>query len=377
MAPLVIYIHWPYCARICPYCDFNVYKQRRDDGLLAAIIHDLTAWRQWSGPRRIGSVHFGGGTPSLMQGADIGAILGHIDKLWGLGPAAELGLEANPNNAAIDKLTAFKAAGLNRLSFGIQSFNDRALRQLGRDHDGPTGLAALRAAVPLFKSVSADLIFGWQGQTIDLLKQDLDLALSADVPHISAYQLTIEDGTAFAKAQARGEAQAVDSDLSADLYDYVAAQLGSAGFGHYEISNFAQPGHESRHNLAYWQGHDYAGVGPGAHGRLTDQGQRFATIAALRPAAYQACVKDSGIGLAQKDRLTPQAWRDEYLLMGLRISQGLSLTQLNRIYPDAAFDAVMMDFAKDGYLAIENNRLYATAKGRPLLNYITEKLLVH
>jgi len=373
--PLAIYIHWPYCARICPYCDFNVYKQKQDDDLVAAIIDDLSAWRQWSGPRHVPSVHFGGGTPSLMQGEDIAAILDHVDNLWGLDSSAELGLEANPNNAMIHKLTAFKAAGLNRLSFGIQSFHDPALMQLGRDHDGAAALAALNAAVPLFKSVSGDLIFGWNGQTIDMLEQDLQTALSAGIAHISAYQLTIEEGTAFAKAEARGEVRAVDDDLSADLYDHVQTRLLSAGFTHYEVSNFAVPGHESRHNLAYWQGHDYAGVGPGAHGRLTDKAMRFATIAAMHPKTYKTTVKDGGFGIIEKETLSPQARRDEYVLMGLRISCGLSLATLNSLYIDSNFDDAMTSFVDDGYLAVSDNRLSATAKGRAVLNYITEKLL--
>jgi len=374
-SPLAVYIHWPYCARICPYCDFNVFKQRRDDGLVGAIMADLSAWRDWSDARIVTSVHFGGGTPSLMSGTDIAAILNHIDQLWGLGDGAELGLEANPNNSAIDKLEAFKAAGLNRLSFGIQSFNEEALKQLGRDHDGISARAALDRALPLFSSISADLIFGWHGQTLSDLKTDLDIALSAGVPHLSAYQLTIEEGTAFAKAQARGEPRAVGDDQSADLYDYVQERLTVDSFIHYEVSNFAKQGHQSRHNLAYWQGHDYVGVGPGAHGRLTHKGQRFATIAAMRPNDYKSRVKAAGLGITEKDALTNEAWRDEYVLMGLRITDGISLTRLNAIYPDPHFDAAVTSFAQEGYLLIKGDRLFTAPKGRAVLNHITEKLL--
>jgi len=239
-APLAIYIHWPYCARICPYCDFNVYKQRKDDGLTNAIINDLTAWRDRSGPREIISVHFGGGTPSLMTGDDIARILKQIDALWGLPLTAEVGLEANPNNAAIEKLDVFKAAGINRLSLGVQSFHDGALKQLGRDHDGAAGARAVDAAVARFAYVSADLIFGWQGQTQADLTADLDRLLSSGVPHISTYQLTIEAGTAFARAEARGDIQSVDSDRSADFYSDVCERLLDVGFEHYEVSNFAK-----------------------------------------------------------------------------------------------------------------------------------------
>ncbi len=373
--PLAVYIHWPYCARICPYCDFNVYKQRVDKGLVSAIMDDLSQWRAWSGARNVSSVHFGGGTPSLLRGEDIGAILDHVDKLWGLSADAECGLEANPNNAAIEKLTAFKFAGLNRLSFGIQSFHDAALQQLGRDHDSRVAKAALEAATVLFDSVSADLIFGWHGQTQDILAHDLTLALNAGACHVSAYQLTIEDGTAFAKAEARGARRAVDNDLSADLYDHVQTQLLAAGFTHYEVSNFAKPGHESAHNLAYWRGHDYVGVGPGAHGRMTVKGQKYATIAEMRPDAYRACVQKTKRGFVQAEVLTAEAARDEYVLMGLRISCGLSLTRVNEIYPDPKFDRAMAVLIDAGYLQRENERLFAAPKGRMILNHVTEKLL--
>ena len=174
--PLAIYVHWPYCARICPYCDFNVYKQKTDETLLGAICQDLKGWREWSGPREIISVHFGGGTPSLMRGVDIAAVLKTIDDLWGLPEGAEIGLEANPNNAATAKLDAFKAAGINRLSLGVQSFHDVALKQLGRDHDGAAARTAITAAVERFPSISADLIFGWHGQTEELLRADIPVS---------------------------------------------------------------------------------------------------------------------------------------------------------------------------------------------------------
>jgi len=305
--PLAIYIHWPYCARICPYCDFNVYKQKTDAGLVGAMCADLKGWRAWSGPREIISVHFGGGTPSLMTGDDIDTILKRIDQLWGLPEGAEIGLEANPNNAATAKLDAYKAAGINRLSLGVQSFHDGALKQLGRDHDGAAARRAVEAAVERFSSVSADLIFGWRGQTELLLAADLEMLLGLNVSHISTYQLTIEAGTAFAKAEDRGDVQAVDDDQSADFYERVCERLGAAGFEHYEISNFAKAGHGSQHNLAYWRGYDYVGVGPGAHA---------------------AQVATTGLGIESKEALSPAACFDEYVLMGLRISEGLDLDKL-------------------------------------------------
>ena len=374
--PLAIYVHWPYCARICPYCDFNVYKQRADSGLVEAIRADLIAWRDWSGAREIISVHFGGGTPSLMQGEDIGAVLKQIDDLWGLPDGAEIGLEANPNNAAIEKLDAFKAGGISSLSLGVQSFHDPALKQLGRDHDGRAAEQAITAALSRFRSISADLIFGWHGQTDDLLAADLDRLLSFDLPHISAYQLTIEDGTAFAKAEARGKTQAVDNDRSADFYEYVSEHLSHSGYEQYEVSNYARAGHRSRHNMAYWQGHDYVGVGPGAHGRMTVDGIRYASIAALRPKDYADHVSEQGQGFAAQEALSAQDWRDEYLLMGLRIKEGLSETKLNMIYSDEELIRRVDIFTDDGYLQRSGDRIFVTKKGRSLLNHITEKLLI-
>ena len=371
--PLAIYVHWPYCARICPYCDFNVYKQKTDETLLGAICQDLKGWREWSGPREIISVHFGGGTPSLMTGADIAAILNTIDDLWGLPEGAEIGLEANPNNAATAKLDAFKAAGINRLSLGVQSFHDVALKQLGRDHDGAAARTAITAAVERFPSISADLIFGWHGQTEELLRADIQALLDLKVSHISTYQLTIEDGTAFAKAEARGDVQAVNDDQSADFYDLVRGQLSGAGFEHYEISNFAKQGHRSQHNLAYWRGLDYVGAGPGAHGRLTVDGQRFATIAALRPDDYSSRVKAKGLGAQNKEALSEEDRFDEYVLMGLRITDGLDLAKLAA---PVDFMTRAQELIQTGHLEQTDTRLRATIKGRPLLNYITEKLLV-
>ncbi|MEP6342763.1 MAG: radical SAM family heme chaperone HemW [Maricaulaceae bacterium] len=372
--PLAIYVHWPYCARICPYCDFNVYKDRDDDHLVQSICDDLTAWRAWSGERNVSSVHFGGGTPSLMAGPDLDKIVTTIDRLWGLGNAVEIGLELNPNNAALSKLDAFKAAGVTRVSFGVQSFYDPALKQLGRDHDGQTATAALTQAAAIFPSVSADLIFGWHGQTESLLSRDLEQCLDLGLTHMSTYQLTIEDGTAFAKAEARGEVKAVDDDRSADFFDLIRERLIEGGFDHYEVSNFAKPDHRSAHNLAYWRGYDYVGVGPGAHGRLSVDGTRFATISAMRPRDYQERV-GQGIGLETKESLSPEAHRDEYVLMGLRISEGISYARAQNIYDDPIFNERVKDLCNQGYLTCAQDRLIVPPHRRPLLNRITEKLL--
>ena len=373
---LAVYIHWPYCARICPYCDFNVYKQKTDLNLTPAILTDLKAWRDWSGPREISSIHFGGGTPSLMSADDIAQSISQTKTSWALKDNCEVAIEANPHDADAATWKAYRVAGINRLSLGVQSFHDPALILLGRDHGAAEAKAALNLAMEIFPSVSLDIIFGWAGQTEALLEADLDIALASGAQHISAYQLTIEEGTAFARAEARGDSKAVDSDKSADFYDLVRERLMAEGFEHYEVSNFARPSHRSRHNLAYWQGRDYVGVGPGAHGRLTVDDKRYATIAEMRPKDYQEAVAALGLGLAEKEPLSPTAWAEEYLLMGLRIEEGISLPRFRKIAGRELPIAVVKRLSNDGFIILQGDRLRATAEGRLLLNSVTETLLL-
>jgi len=373
---LAIYIHWPYCARICPYCDFNVYKQRENVELITSIQSDLKEWRDWSGPRQVSSIHFGGGTPSLMTAEEIKSAIQSVSELWGLGDDVEIAIEANPHDADAAKWKAYRKAGINRLSLGVQTFHDPALKLLGRDHDAAQARAALELAVEISPSVSLDIIFGWAGQTEALLDADLDIALNSGAQHISTYQLTIEDGTAFAKAEARGDIKAVDSDKSADFYDLVRERLINEGFEHYEVSNFARTGHRSQHNLAYWKGRDYVGVGPGAHGRLTVDGERYATIAEMRPQDYQDKVAATGLGLAEKEMLSPTAWAEEYLLMGLRIEEGTSMVRYREIAGKALPLDVIQELVQNDLLIQEDGNLKATSQGRLLLNSVTEKLLL-
>jgi len=375
MDKLTVYIHWPYCARICPYCDFNVYKRRNDTHLLPAILSDLKNWRDMSGAREITSIHFGGGTPSLMTPLQISAVIDTVDKLWGLGDI-EIALEANPHEMNAADWRDYRTAGLNRMSLGIQSFHDGALAFLGRDHDGHTARTALDMALDIFPSVSADLIFGWAGQTQSDLSADLSTLLSAGVPHISTYQLTIEDGTAFAKAETRGQARAIGSDQSADFYDDIRNTLSMSGFDHYEVSNFAKANHQSQHNLAYWRGWDYVGVGPGAHGRLTTDGQRKATIAHLVPNAYAAAVTQSGTGIESLEILDYEAWSTEYLLMGLRVNDGISISRYESLSGSKLNLAELNPLIEDGLLKREADKLRTTPKGRLVLNAVTERLLL-
>lgn len=375
MDNLAIYIHWPFCARICPYCDFNVYKNRgQNAALIKAICVDLTGWRKETGARNVTSLHFGGGTPSLLSGGELAEFITLIRQLWTLDPACEIAIEANPADADKPKWEAYRSAGITRLSLGVQSFHDDALKLLGRDHDGVTANDALRLATEIFPSVSMDLIFGWQGQTEDLLRADLDAAIALQPGHISAYQLTIEPGTAFDRAEIRGERKAVGEDASTDFYGLIENRLTEAGYGHYEVSNYAKPNHHSRHNMSYWKGEDYIGVGPGAHGRITVDNDRYATVASLQPAAYIKRVNETGIG-ADKDPLSQENWGDEYIIMGLRIEDGISLSRYESITGAALNSGDITALKNSGHLLINGDSLKATAKGRLVLNTVTEKLL--
>ena len=375
MSQLAVYIHWPYCARICPYCDFNVYKQKRDEALLGSILTDLKTWRARSGPREILSIHFGGGTPSLMSADDIRVVIKSFDDLWGIGEGVEIAIEANPGDADEARWHSYRAAGINRLSLGVQSFDDSVLKRLGRDHDGAGAQVALALAKDIFPSVSADMIFGHAGQTGVHLNDELTALLSFAPHHISAYQLTIEEGTAFAKAEARGEVRAVDGDASADLYEAVCARLGAAGYNAYEVSNHAKEGHRSKHNLAYWQGLDYVGVGPGAHGRLTVDGTRYATIAALRPRDYRVRVAETGWGVEMNEALSPEDRASEYLMMGLRIQEGISLETFGRFSGSPLSQTPIKELEALGLVVCNDGRLSATPSGRLVLNTVSARLL--
>ena len=385
-----IYVHWPYCARICPYCDFNVYKAggpasgqsaklqsaklQNEEALVQAIVADLKYWRERSGARSVRSVHFGGGTPSLMAATDIETIIEATHQLWGLNADAEIALEANPTDCNVGKWQGFKSAGINRLSLGVQSFDDQVLKTLGRDHDGASASRALDTAVSMFARVSADLIFGHAGQSAKAWARDLDRAARSGAGHISAYQLTIEPQTAFGRAADRGVNHAVDSEDSAQLYDQTRETLQSLGYQHYEVSNYAQPGQQSRHNLLYWQGCDYAGVGPGAHGRLTLKNERVGTVAYMKPDTYKQEV-EQGCGIETEERLSAQEWSQEYLLMGLRIESGISLNRYASLSGEPLSQVCVDDLMAMGLLTVNGDRLAASAEGRLVLDAICRQLL--
>ncbi|MCF6274253.1 MAG: radical SAM family heme chaperone HemW [Robiginitomaculum sp.] len=372
-----LYIHWPYCARICPYCDFNIYKNKAgvETELVEAILVDMRHWREISGPRSLVSIHFGGGTPSLLSAPNLQKLIETAQALWSPASNLEIGLEANPKDINETALASWRGAGIERLSVGVQSFDDETLQFLGRDHDGQMAKRSLELATDIMPRVSADLIYGFTNQTLGMLQADLQTVLVSGVSHISTYQLTIEQKTAFGRAEKRGISKAVGSDTSADLFEQVIAILTKNGFDQYEVSNFAKKDAQSRHNLLYWQGGDYAGIGPGAHGRLTLKDKRRATIAILKPKDYIEAVATKGHGIAEQEILNSQSWAEEYLLMGMRITKGISLARYEQIFGNTIEPEIIAQYEKVGLLLQNGDQLSATPKGRMVLDTLCHELL--
>ncbi|WP_430422351.1 radical SAM family heme chaperone HemW [Phenylobacterium sp.] len=378
--PLGVYVHWPYCARICPYCDFNVFKARGREaeaaGLARAIVGDLEAQRAITGPRELVSVFFGGGTPSLMEPAWVAEILAAARRLWTPAADLEVSLEANPTDAETDRFAGLADAGVNRLSLGLQALDDAALKFLGRNHDAAEGRRAAETAARLFPRLSLDLIYALPDQTPRAWADELRAAVALGAEHISPYQLTIEEGTAFDRAVRRGLFAPPRDEAGADLYDTTQAVLEAEGFEAYEVSNHARgEAARSRHNLVYWTGVDYVGAGPGAHGRITVEGARVATEAADRPADYIARVNASGTGFAGRETLTPVQAAEERLLSGLRIGEGVAFGEVAALAlsPDTP---VVRRLVEMGLLARDPERLRATTHGRRLLNAVTSELVL-
>jgi oxygen-independent coproporphyrinogen-3 oxidase len=372
---LGVYVHWPYCARICPYCDFNVYRVRRaaePAALARAIVADLEAQAALTGPRTLVSVFLGGGTPSLMDPAWAAEIVAAARRLWTPAADLEVTLEANPTDAEAEAFARFAAAGVNRLSLGLQSLHDEALAFLGRNHDAGQAIRAAEKARAAFPRLSLDLIYARPGQTPAAWAEELRAAVALGAEHISPYQLTIEGGTAFDRAVQHGRFVPPDADTGADLYDTTQEVLGAAGFEAYEVSNHARGvAARSRHNLVYWRGHDYVGAGPGAHGRITQGGERQATYSVAKPADYIARVAATGAGFDSHTPLTPREAAEERVLSGLRILEGIGRDEVAalQIPPERIADLVDL-----GLLADDSKRLRATPAGRLVLDRLTTEL---
>lgn len=375
---LGVYIHWPYCSRICPYCDFNVVRDRgRTDEqreLFGAIMEDLAAQAELTGPRRLVSVFFGGGTPSLMDPDWAGELVAAARRLWTPVDDLEVSLEANPTDAEAERFAGFADAGVNRLSLGLQALDDDALKLLGRNHDAASARRAAEIGGKVFKRLSLDMIYARPGQTVPGWRAELGQALDLGSEHLSPYQLTIEAGTAFDRAVTRGNLVPPDEDTAADLFEATQEVLEAAGFTAYEVSNHARgEAARSRHNLVYWTGGDYVGVGPGAHGRLTGKHRRIATYAAPRVPDYVANVQEMGNGFAKYDVLDPREAAQERLLLGLRVELGVPFAELAALELSSSHPEVM-SLVEAGLIAPDAERLRATPSGRLLLDHVTGRL---
>jgi len=371
---VAVYVHWPYCARICPYCDFNVVRDRgwREEQavLVEAILCDLEAQAALIGSRPLASIFFGGGTPSLMRAQDVARVIARARALFSAGEV-EITLEANPTDAEAAHFAALRQAGVNRLSLGVQSLDDAQLKFLGRNHSADEARRAIAVAAGVFDRLSIDLIYALPGQTVAGWSAAMTEALDMGFEHVSPYQLTIAEGTAFARAAERGSLVPPDEDTAADLYEATQTVLGAAGFEAYEVSNHAR-GVDARsaHNLHVWRGGDYVGIGPGAHGRLTLDGARTAAVAHRRIADYVEGVA-AGTPWSEQETLDLRAAAEERLLLGLRTVEGVALTDL------AALDLTgrVEGLAEDGFLVIADGRVAATATGRPVLDAVLKALL--
>jgi oxygen-independent coproporphyrinogen-3 oxidase len=378
--PLAVYIHWPFCRSKCPYCDFNSHVREGVDAMrwTQALLCDLERQAELTARRTVGSVFFGGGTPSLMPPETLAALLDGVRSHWTVMPDVEITLEANPNSAEAERFRAFAAAGVNRLSLGVQALDPAALRLLGRAHDREEAITAIEHAREIFPRFSFDLIYARPGQSVAAWQRELDDALTLAGEHLSLYQLTIEPGTAFATLARRGKLVMPEEDRTAALFEMTQERLAAAGLPAYEISNHARPGAECRHNLAYWRYQDYIGVGPGAHGRLSRAGTRFATRQHRLPEKWLAAVETEGSGIEEITPIDRETAVEEMLMMGLRLVEGVSRPTLERAAGDDAetlFGSNLAPLIEGGFLTLDADRLAATSAGRQRLNAVLGALL--
>ncbi len=375
--PFGVYVHWPFCLAKCPYCDFNSHVRHGgvdEEKFLAAYLAELGHLAALAPGRSVASVFFGGGTPSLMGARIVGAILDRIAGLWVLAEDAEITLEANPTSVEAERFAGYRAAGVNRLSLGVQALDDSDLKALGRLHTEAEALTALAIAKRTFDRVSFDLIYAREGQTLRAWRDELQRALTHAADHLSLYQLTIEAGTPFAARHAAGQLRIPNGARARALYLETQELCDAAGLPAYEISNHARPGSESRHNLLYWRGHDYAGVGPGAHSRITLDGSKRALSALKSPEAWLDAVRASRHGVEQDEVLSAAETADEYLLMGLRLAEGIDMARLAAIDGGALDPARIEALEAQGLLRRDGDRLAATEAGALVLDRLIVEL---
>ncbi len=371
-----VYVHWPFCKAKCPYCDFNSHVRLvppDEARYIAAFRREIAHMRALSGPRRAETVFFGGGTPSLMAPSTVAAILEAIDDAWPLTADAEVTLEANPTSVEAERFQGYRAAGVNRVSLGVQALDNADLQGLERMHSVAEALAAVAIARRAFDRVSFDLIYARPRQTPEAWAAELKRALAEGCEHLSLYQLTIEPGTPFERLYGAGKLILPDDDLSRALWDVTQEVTAQAGLPAYEVSNHARPGAEARHNLVYWRYGTYAGIGAGAHGRLQVGGTRRATFTERAPEAWLTRVEADGQGIVSDETLTQAEQADEMLLMGLRLREGVDLARHARLGGRIDLDRLAM-LEAEGLVAREADRLRVTPAGFPVLNAVIAAL---
>lgn len=376
-----LYIHWPFCLSKCPYCDFNSHVRDAvdQDRWRRALLADLDRAADEAKPRTLVSIFFGGGTPSLMAPATVAALIERAAVRWPVARDIEITLEANPTSVETGRLAEYRAAGVNRVSLGVQALDDASLRFLGREHSAGEALRAVDAARSLFDRYSFDLIYGRPGQTPESWAAELGKALDHAGDHLSLYQLTLEPRTAFFRRAAAGEALILDEDGTAELYELTQAMMDRAGRPAYEISNHARPGAECRHNLVYWRYDDYAGIGPGAHGRVTSGGEKIATRRIRSPEGWLDALERNDPALVERTVLTPAEQVTEAVMMGLRLAEGIPLSRIEALRPekDAPVFATARrdDLVDGGFLDPAPGVLRATVAGRQRLDAVLAHLL--
>jgi oxygen-independent coproporphyrinogen-3 oxidase len=373
-----VYVHWPFCLSKCPYCDFNSHVRHGgvdEVRFVRAFETEIAATKARIGNRTVSTIFFGGGTPSLMKPESVQAILDSIGRHWTVAGDVEVSLEANPTSVEATRFRGYRAAGVNRVSLGVQALDDQSLTELGRLHTAQEALDAVAVARSIFDRYSFDLIYARPRQSLDAWSAELKRAIAEAAEHLSLYQLTIEPGTPFFGLHKAGKLAVPNDDLGRDLYDLTQSICADAGLPAYEISNHARPGAQCRHNLVYWRGHEYAGIGPGAHGRLNIDGRRYATETEKKPEAWLERVETQGIGVTVDEKLQPGEIADEFLLMGLRLAEGIEPERFTQL-SGRTLDPVRISFLREGGAVetMDNGRLRVTLAGFPLLDAVVADL---
>ncbi|MCT8999084.1 radical SAM family heme chaperone HemW [Chelativorans intermedius] len=373
-----VYVHWPFCAAKCPYCDFNSHVRHGgvdQSRFAAAFRREMAAMRARTGPRTVSSIFLGGGTPSLMDPATVGAVLEAVAAEWTVPSDVEITLEANPSSVEAERFRGYRAAGVNRVSLGVQALDEKDLRFLGRLHTVEEALAAIRLAREIFPRLSFDLIYARPGQTVAAWRAELEAAIAHAADHLSLYQLTIEEGTPFFALHRAGKIAVPDAEEAADLYEATQEVTAAHGLPAYEISNHAVPGAESRHNLIYWRYGEYVGVGPGAHGRFVEDGRRVVTFTERLPERWLEMVEESGSGIVGGETLTRAEEADEFLLMGLRLVEGIDLERYARLSGRPLAPERVRILREEGLVApVGETRLRATPAGMVVLDALVADL---